>query len=94
MITLWALPKRLLLRHQEILNRYGSIGNSPHKEDVVSFSLEARQGVWVGSAAIKPKPPSKKKRTFGQVEFIFADGVEGRFVGLLSGPAAADQTIH
>jgi hypothetical protein len=50
---------------------------------VVSFSLETRQGVWVGSAAIKPKPPSKKKRTFGQVDFIFADGAEGRFVGLL-----------
>ena len=90
----WALPKRLLLRHQEILNRYGSIGNSPHKEDVVSFSLEARQGVWVGSAAIKPKPPSKKRRTFGQVEFIFADGVEGRFVGFLPPMTEAEEKLH
>jgi hypothetical protein len=90
----WALPKRLLTRHQEILDRYGSIGASPHKEDVVTFSLESRDGVWVGSAAIKPKPPSKKKRTFGQVDFIFADGVEGRFVGLLPAPTAAEQTVH
>ena len=90
----WALPKRLLARHQEILDRYGSIGNSPHKEDVVTFSLETRQGVWVGSAAIKPKPPSKKKRTFGQVEFIFADGVEGRFVGFLPPMTEAEEKLH
>ena len=90
----WALPKRLLLRHQEILDRYGSIGNSPHKEDVVAFSLETRQGVWVGSATIKPKPPSKKKRTFGQVEFIFADGVEGRFVGFLPPLTEAEEKLH
>lgn len=90
----WALPKRLLGRHQEILDRYGSIGNSPHKEDVVSFSLETRQGVWVGSAAIKPKPPSKKKRTFGQVDFIYADGVEGRFVGLLPPLTEDEGKLH
>ena len=90
----WALPKRLLARHQEILDRYGSIGNSPHKEDVVSFSLETRQGVWVGSAAIKPKPPSKKKRTFGQVDFIYGDGVEGRFVGFLPPLTEAEEKLH
>ena len=90
----WSLPKRLLSRHQEILDRYGSIGASPHKEDVVTFSLETRLGVWVGSAAIKPKPPSKKKRTFGQVDFIFADGVEGRFVGFLPALTEAEHTVH
>ena len=90
----WALPKRLLGRHQAILDRYGSIGNSPHKEDVVSFSLETRQGIWVGSAAIKPKPPSKKRRTFGQVDFIFADGVEGRFVGLLPPLTEDEGKLH
>jgi hypothetical protein len=62
--------------------------------DVVSFSLETRQGVWVGSAGIKPKPPSKKKRTFGEVDFIFADGVEGCFVGLLSAAAETGDTLH
>jgi len=56
----WAPPKRLLTRHQEILDRYRSIGASPHKEDVVTFSFESRDGEWVRSAAIRPKLPSKK----------------------------------
>ena len=46
-------------------------------------------------ATEKPlKVPSKKKRTFGQVEFIYADGVEGRFVGFLPPLTEAEGKLH
>ena len=79
----WGLMKKHLGRHKEILEEFGSVGQSPYREDVVSFSLETTNGIWHGMAPIRPKPPSKKRRTFGQINFIFADGVEGRFAGLL-----------
>jgi hypothetical protein len=41
---------------------------------------------------LKPKGYSKKKRTFGNVELLFMDGVEGRFVGLL--PEVEKQSLH
>ena len=82
----WGLPKDKLPRHQEILERYGSLANSPYKIDTVSFTLETRYGVWVAQPQLKPKGHSKKKRTFGEVTFQFADGAEGRFAGLLPAP--------
>ena len=46
-----------------ILDKYGSIGASPYRVDVVSFGLETRYGVWMSQCEIKPKGISKKKRT-------------------------------
>ena len=37
------------------MERYGSIGASPYKIDIVSFSLETRHGIWMAQALIKPK---------------------------------------
>ena len=84
----WGLPKDKLSRHQEILDRYGSIANSPYKVDTVSFVLETRFGIWMAQLPIKQKAPSKKKRTFGAATLQFVDGAEGRFAHLL--PASAD----
>lgn len=84
----WGLPKDQLHRHQEILDRYGAIARCPYKIDTVSFVLESRHGIWTAQLPIKPKGPSKKKRTFGEVTLQFADGAQGRFAGLL--PAADD----
>lgn len=85
----WGLPKDKLHRHQEILDHYGSIANSPYKTDTVGFVLETRYGIWGAQLPLKPKGYSKKKRTFGEVTFQFVDGVEGRFAGLLPVPGDA-----
>ena len=90
----WSLPKDKLHRHAEIMERYGSIGASPYKIDIVSFSLETRHGVWMAQAPIKPKGYSKKKRTFAEVSFIHYDGAEGRFTGLLPGAGAGSAALH
>jgi len=87
-IEAWVLPKDKIRRHEEIRDRYGSIGNSPCKVDVVSFILETRYGIWAAQVSLKPKGYSKKRRTFGDATFRRMDSAEGRFVGLL--PERAD----
>lgn len=80
----WGLPKDKVARYEEIIERYGSIGACPWKVDTANFMLETRHGVWGAQVTLKPKPPSKKRRTFATpVNLSFMDGVEGRFVGLL-----------
>lgn len=59
------------------------IGASPYAVDVCSLLLETRRGVWVAQPLIKPKGISKKKRTFGPIEFRYYTEVEGRFAHLL-----------
>jgi hypothetical protein len=88
----WGLPKDKITRHQEILDRYGSISNCPYKVDTVSFVLETRYGIWTAQLPIMAKPPSKKKRTFGIVSLEFVDGAEGRFAKLL--PATDAPLTH
>ncbi len=79
----WSLRPDKLHRYNEILDKYGSIGNSPYAIDVVTLSLETRHGTWLAQMPIKPKGHSKKKRTFGQPEFRFFTEAKGRFVDLL-----------
>ena len=88
----WGLPKDKMPRYQQIIDKYGSIGASPYKIDIVGFMLETRYGVWGCQMTLKPKGYSKKKRTFGKVELPFLDGVEGRFVGLL--PQLSSKILH
>lgn len=90
----WGLKKKYVPRYKEILEEFGSIGNCPYREDIISFSLETANGIWSGTAPIRPKPPSKKRRTFGELTFIFADGVEGRFAGLLPLKNDVTSAIH
>ena len=80
----WGLPKDKVARYEEIIERYGSISACPWKLDTANFMLETRHGVWGAQVPLKPKPPSKKRRTFAvPASLTFMDGVEGRFVGLL-----------
>jgi len=79
----WGLPKDKIRRHEEIRERYGSIGNSPYRISVASFILESRYGIWASQVLLKPKGHSKKRRTFGDATFLRMDAAEGRFVGLL-----------
>lgn len=90
----WMLPQKYVMRHEEILEKYGSIGASPYGQDVVAFSLETTHGTWIATSPIKPKPPSKKRRTFGSVEFAHMPEVQGRFVGLLPAKQNDGGALH
>jgi flavin-binding protein dodecin len=79
----WGLPPDKIHRVDEIRERYGSIGESPYRIDMVSFSLETRHGLWFAQTPLKRKGASKKRRTFGLVEFRHYDDVDGRFADLL-----------
>jgi len=90
----WSLRKDKIGKYEEILRKYGSVAESPYREEVASFSLETTHGLWVGIAPIRFKYPSKKRRTFGSFEFQFADGVEGRFTGLLTTRENSPGLLH
>ena len=79
----WGLPREKMHRFEEIIERYGSIGASPYRIDIVSFALETRHGLWMAQSSVKPKGVSKKKRTFGVPRFELFTDVQGRFVHLL-----------
>lgn len=79
----WGLPREKMHRFEEIIERYGSIGASPYRIDIVSFALETRHGLWMAQSTVKPKGVSKKKRTFGVPRFELFTDVQGRFVHLL-----------
>ncbi len=89
----WGLPPDKIRRVDEIRERYGSIGASRYRIDMVSFSLETRHGLWFAQAPLKRKGASKKRRTFGLIKFKHFDDVEGRFADLLgTQPADAEGT--
>lgn len=90
----WQLSQKYATRYQEILDKYGSIGGSPYAEDVAAFSLETTHGTWVAMPFIKAKPPSKKRRTIGTVEFTHMPEIQGRFVGLLPAKKNDGGTLH
>lgn len=79
----WGLRPDKRSRYQEIIERYGSIGASPYRIDIVSFVLETRYGIWVAQVPLEPKRPSKQKRTFGPPQFQHYTEAKGRFVDLL-----------
>jgi hypothetical protein len=86
----WSLPPNKIKRMHEIVERFGSIGASPYRVDIVSFSLETRYGIWVAQLPLRPKAGSKKKRTFGKPEFRLFTEAEGRFAALLPGKSETE----
>jgi hypothetical protein len=60
----WKLSPKYVARHEEILERYGSIGASPYALDVAAFSLETTHGTWIAMMPLKAKSPSKKASHF------------------------------
>lgn len=79
----WSLRPGKMPQMDANLDKYGSIGASPFAIDTCALTLETKRGIWVAQPGIKPKGVSKKKRTFGAVEFRYYDSVEGRFANLL-----------
>ena len=91
----WGLPKDKMLKYEEIIERYGSIGASPYRIDTASFMLETRYGVWGAQVPLKFKAPSKKRRTFAApAALIFMSGIEGRFAGLLPTKHGDGASLH
>ena len=90
----WMLPQKYAARYEEILDKYGSVGGSPYAQDVVALSLETTHGTWIATCFIKPKPPSKKRKTFGQPVFDHMPEVQGRFVGLLPNKENDGGVLH
>lgn len=76
----------------ELLAKYGSVSALPdkHKMEVVLFSLETRDGLWMAMPEIVPLGHSKKKRTMKAVSFVKADESRGRFVNLLFSPGSPE----
>ena len=58
---------------------------------LADFMLETRYGMWGGQAALKFKGASKKKRTFGKVEFLKVDSGEGRLANIIQKDADASK---
>lgn len=83
MMEAWSLRKDKVSQMEQILERYGSIGASPYRVDIVAMSLETRHGVWMAEVPVLPKGVSKKKRTFKEPGFRLFTEVQGRFVDLL-----------
>lgn len=79
----WTLSVSHASKYKEILDEYGSIGASPYAQDVVSLALETPYGAWMSTPAIQYIRPSKKRRMFGVVDFVFSSDVQGRFSNLL-----------
>ena len=79
----WSLRPDKMPQMDAILDKYGSVGASPFAIDVCALTLETKRGVWIAQPQIKPKGMSKRKRTFGAVEFRYYDSVEGRFTNML-----------
>lgn len=90
----WALRPDKADQYGQVIAEYGSIGASPYAIDVCSFFLETRYGVWMASPPILPKPPSKKKRTLGKIEFHPHTQTSGRFTHLLPARDEPSPTLH
>lgn len=91
----WILPPRLMPRHQQLLERYGRVGNVPGAVEALAFMLQAREGTWAATPEVVLKRPSKRRRKLaGPIRFQKVDAV-GRNADLLP-PAApvAGATIH
>jgi hypothetical protein len=93
----WSLPPSKLDRLDEILERYGSIGASPYRVDVVAFSLETRHGIWVAQVPVQAQVHPEQGRTFGTPAFQHFTEAQGRFVELLPAkddPDGPTGTLH
>jgi hypothetical protein len=79
----WSLPPDRIDEFDAIIGRYGSIGESPYRLDVVSLALETRHGIWVAQVPIEPLAAVNGGRTFGEPHFLHFTSAEGRFAELL-----------
>ena len=65
------------------LKQHGSISDCPFRVDIVSFSLETREGVWQASVPVETTQSAASGKTFGHVSFIYAVDSGGHLARLL-----------
>jgi hypothetical protein len=68
----------------EIMERYGSIQNSPYAVRAVSITIETRHGVWLAVQPLEKIDGSKEHLTFANPAFEFNAQSGGRFANLIS----------
>jgi hypothetical protein len=90
----WALKSDKAANYEAIIEKYGSIGASPYRQDVLCLTLETRYGTWMGMPSIMAKGLSKKKRTIPDVELSRTDSMAGRFYHLLPTKDEPAPPIH
>ena len=78
----WSLRKDKMPQIDAILDKYGSIGASPYRVDVVSFGLETRYGVWMCSARSSSRAFPRRSGPSARRIPVF-QGSRGRFTHLL-----------
>jgi len=89
----YSLPKNKVHLHADIVEKYGSIAESPYGIEVVSFSIETPTTIWMAQCPIKPLRNSKKRKTFKTptaTDFMGVSEGAGIFVGLLPGSRIVD----
>lgn len=92
----YSLPKNRIHLHADIVEKYGSVAESPYGIEVVSFSVETLETIWMAQCQIVPKGISKKKKTFKTPtasDFIGVSEGAGTFIGLLPGSKIVDPTL-
>ncbi|VTU42054.1 MULTISPECIES: hypothetical protein [unclassified Variovorax] len=69
-VNSWGLPKRKLKYFDAIMDKYGSVGNSPYRVSQMAFTVETNEGVWLGTAPLVKNPRKVRGDTFGAVTFF------------------------
>ncbi|MNR71842.1 hypothetical protein D3C71_25200 [compost metagenome] len=72
----WGLPANKVHQYGAIMERYGSVAESPYRVDQMAFAVETFDGVWLGTAPIVKHSRKRTVRTFGEVRFIGRDHTE------------------
>lgn len=89
----WTMKASSKEEVEAVIDKYGSIGESPFAIEVVSFSLETVYGTWMAQEKIEAKGEA---RTIGIPDFHHFDEASGRFTHLLPQKTSDNQylTMH
>ena len=94
MTEAWSLPSDQAHAYAEIIEEFGSIGDSPYRLDVISFTLETPHGLWVAQAPICAAEVADAGRTFAIPTFQHFGHAQGRLTELLPGRDPSPGSLH
>ena len=87
----WVLQDKYAPRADEIMEEYGSIGQSPYKQSALVFSLETVHSIWFAICPITELKKGSRKAFIGEVKFQLMDSAQGRFAGFLQAAQSQEQ---
>lgn len=88
----WALPAALTEEYDDILEKYGSIANSPYRLDTFVVSVETPAARWTGFAVLKPSKSGKGREPSAPLEMHYQGASRGGNGSLFSDFFAKMQT--